>query len=535
MNMRKIGSALLLVLFLAIGAANFYFSNGIAANLFAAWLAPIFLLRFSRSTRPWIGVPIIGLVAGSATWFAFQGVIPGGDNEIIVVAIAAGIMTALIYLADRLISPRLSGIAATMVLPAATVTALLIGSLGAPFGTWANDAYVQYDFLWLSRFASITGIWGIAFLPAWLAAVVNQWVEGGFGPPLRRKSAIAFFAGFAAVMGHGAIGSLDWSNSHETVMAGLVGGRMDRPDYQQCLADDIACRERALDEQYNDPLFERSALLAMEGAKIIAWHEAAAVYQKGFESRLLDRAAEFAAEHKVYLVAGLLALPDGAADGLMQNKVIIFSPDGRRSEEYLKARPVPGEPIVQGDGRPLLFDTSYGRIAVIICFDADFTAPARQAANAGADLLVVPSADWEEITPMHAEMTAFRAIETGLPVLRPAANGLSAMISPSGNITASLNSFSTNQDVLLAPFDLSAERTLQRHIGDLFAWLSVALLILLVILAFRRPRRVESGSIHGYSLIVIVIFAMLLTADINCFSSSKFFPRSSDVQQNNEF
>jgi len=492
MIMRKIGSPLLAIFFLAIGAANFYFSNGIAANLFAAWLAPIFLLRFSRSTRPWIGVPLLGLVCGCATWFAFQGVIPGDENEINIVAIAAGVMTALIYLADRLISPRLSGIAATMVFPAATVTALLIGSLGSPFGTWANDAYVQYDFLWLLRFASITGIWGIAFLPAWLAAVVNQWVEGGFGSPLRRKSAIAFFAVFAAVIGHGAIGSLDWSNSKQTVMAGLVGGLMERPDYQQCSADDIACRQLVLHEQYNDPLFERSALLAKEGAKIIAWHEAAAVYQYSSESSLLDRAAGFAAEHKVYLVAGLLALPDGSAEGLMQNKVIIFSPDGRRSGEYLKARPVPGEPILAGDGRPLLFDTSYGRIAAIICFDADFTAPARQAAKAGAELLVVPSNDWVEITPMHAEMTAFRAIETGLPVLRPTANGLSVMINPGGNITASLNSFSTNQGVLLAPLRLSAEPTLQRHIGDLFAWLSVAMLIMLTMFAFRRRRSADN-------------------------------------------
>jgi len=493
--MTKITSPLLAILCLAIGGVNFYFSNGIAANVFAAWLAPVFLLRFSRSTRPWLGIPLIGLVAGCATWFAFQGVIPGDRNELSAVATAAGVMMSIVYLADRLISPRLTGIAATLVFPAASVTALLVGSLGAPFGTWANDAYVQYDLPWLSRFASIAGIWSIAFLPPWLAAVINQWVEGGFHPPMAQKSAIAFAAVLAAVIGHGAVSGTNWSNTQQTVMAGLVGGRIDRPDYGQCSPDDIACRQAVLDAQYNDPLFARSGALATQGAKIIAWHEGAAVYQAGFENALLDRASQFAADRGVYLVAGLLALPDGAKEGLLQNKVIIFAPDRRRSEAYLKARPVPGEPIIAGDGRPLLFDTAYGTIAAIICFDADFTAPARDAANAGADLLVVPSNDWEEITPMHAEMAAFRAIETGLPVLRPAANGLSAVISPQGEIEARVNSFATSETALLASLDLSARPTLQRYVGDLFAWLCFAALIGFGLLAFRI--RKARGRDHG--------------------------------------
>jgi apolipoprotein N-acyltransferase len=479
------------VLCLAVGGVNFHFSNGIAANVFAAWLAPIFLLRFSRLTRPWLGSPLIGLAAGIATWFAFAGVLPDGDEALVIMAPAAGVMTALIYLADRLISSRLSGIAATLVLPAATVTALVLGSMGAPFGTWANDAYVQYDFVWLSRLASIGGIWAIAFLPPWFAAVANQWVESGRESPLRLASGVAFLAVSAAILGHGAVSGLDWARSEQTVMAGLVGGRIERPDYRQCPADDIECRQQVLDEQYNDPLFEHSVALATEGARIIAWHEGAAVYQVSSERALLARAADFAAEHDVYLVAGLLALPDGAADGSIENKVIIFSPDGRASRPYLKARPVPGEPIVRGDGRPLLFDTDYGWIAAIICFDADFTAPARQAARAGAELLIVPSNDWAAITPMHAEMTAFRAMESGLPVLRPAANGLSAVISPEGTITARRNSFSSRERTLLAEVQLAARPTVQRYIGDLFAWLCVLMLVLLAMLAFRPPAPAE--------------------------------------------
>jgi len=495
--MRSIGFGILALLCLMVGGVNFRYSNGMAANMFAAWLAPIFLLRFSRITRAWVGAPLIGLAAGIATWFAFRDVMPDGGEAISVMAPAAGVMTALIYLSDRLIATRLSGIAATLVLPAATVTALLVGSMGAPFGTWANDAYVHFDFPWLSRIASIGGIWAIAFLPPWLAAVINQWVESDFRPPAKLDSAGAFSVVFVAVIGHGAISGIEWSNSEQTVMAGLIGGRMERPDYGRCQLDDVECRQQVLDEQYNDPLFELSASLADEGARIIAWHEGAAVYQNASETKMMARAAHFAATHDVYLVAGLLALPDAAEEGLIENKVVMFAPDGRRSRPYLKARPVPGEPIVRGDGRPLLFDTSHGRIAAIICFDADFTAPAREAAKAGANLLLVPSNDWAAITPMHAEMTAFRAIETGLPVLRPAANGLSAVITPEGTITASRNSFSGTGRTVLAEVRLTDRPTLQRYIGDLFAWLCALMLFPLALLAWRRRRGVKPGRSEG--------------------------------------
>jgi apolipoprotein N-acyltransferase len=473
-------------LLLAVGGVNFYFANGIHAAVFAAWLAPIFLLRFSRTTKPWLGIPLIGLVAAAGTTLNSKGLIPVGDAELIAIGVSAGVVVAIIFLIDRIVAPRLSGIAATLVFPAATVTALLVGSLGSPFGTWANDAYVQYEFLWLSRLSSILGLWGVAFLPAWFTAVVNQWVEHGFQKPVRQKSAVAFAVTVSVVLVNGALAGIEWRNAPGTVMAGLVGGTAERPDFGDCDRTDQSCRAARLDERHNDPLFARSAALADEGAGIIAWPETAAMYPKSMEEEFLERASRFAVDNDVYLVAGLAALPD-APSGLIENKVIIFAPDGRRSEPYLKARPVPGEPVVPGDGRPLLFDTRYGRMATLICFDADFTAPARAAARAGADLLVIPSNDWAEITPLHVEMAAFRAMETGLPILRPASNGMSAIIAPDGAITAAASSF-LGQDELLAPAPLSARPTVQRLIGDAFGYLCALALVALVGLGIMHSR-----------------------------------------------
>jgi apolipoprotein N-acyltransferase len=474
-------------LLLIIGGVNLYFANGIHATPFAAWLAPIFLLRFSRTTRPWIGPSLLGVIAAIATWLGFRGLIPVGEAELIALSGSAGFVVAIVFLIDRLIAPRLGGIAATLVYPTATVTALLIGSLGAPFGTWGNDAYIQYEFLWLSRLSSILGLWGVAFLPAWFAAIVNQWIEGGFRSPRRQTSAVVFAVTLIIVLGNGILAGMQWRNASNSVIVGLIGGLAGRPDYGDCEQDDGACRGARLDRQYNEPLFARSAALVAQGAGIIAWPEAGAVYPKSVEPEFLERLSRFATDNDVYLVAGLAALPD-TQSGLIENKVVIFAPNGRRSEPYFKAYPVPGEPVVPGDGSPMLFDTRYGRIAALICFDADFTGPARAAARAGAELLVIPSNDWAEISSLHAEMAAFRAMETGLPIVRPTTNGLSAVIAPTGTITAAANSFIGGQDRLLAPVRLSARPTIQRQLGDAFGWLCVLALIALIGLGVLRSR-----------------------------------------------
>lgn len=464
-----------LILF-ATGGTLLYFANGVDATPLAAWLAPALLLRFSRKTPALVGLPAIGAVAAVTTWLAFRSLIPVPQSELVWIAVSSGLVFAFIYAVDRFAAPRLSGVASTLVFPAATVAVLHLGSLGSPFGTWANDAYVQYDLPWLARMAAVAGIWGVAFMPAWFGSVVNQWAEGGFRRPWTQGSIAAFVAVLAAVLAHGHWLGASTGRNAEAVTVGLVGGRAEQFGREPCAAGRTGC----LDEQAQDArmamLLVRSEALVERGAEIVAWAEGAAAYRLSSEPEILARLARFAAERNVYLVAGLAAYP-AEATGLIQNKVVIFAPDGRRSRAYFKAFPVPGEPVVRGDGRPVVFDTSHGRIGLLICFDADFTAPARAAARAGAEMIVLPSNDWADITPLHAEMAAFRAIELGVPILRPTTNGLTAVIDARGAVVAGADAFRTPGTDVLSTVAPSRSGTLQGRLGDWFGWLCVVLLV----------------------------------------------------------
>ena len=50
-----------------------------------------------------------------------------------------------------------------------------------------------------------------------------------------------------------------------------------------------------------------------------------------------------------------------------------------------------------------LVDSPYGRLANVICFDLDYPGTIRQAGQAGADLLLAPSDDWQAVDPAHTQ------------------------------------------------------------------------------------------------------------------------------------
>ncbi|MCK4937309.1 MAG: hypothetical protein KAR85_01750, partial [Methanosarcinales archaeon] len=115
----------------------------------------------------------------------------------------------------------------------------------------------------------------------------------------------------------------------------------------------------------------------------------------------------------------------------------------------------------------------YGKLASVICYDADFPNYVRQAGKANADLMLIPSDDWEAITPLHARMASFRSIENGFSMIRPTFEGLSIAVDYHGNILSQMNDFTTEDVVMIADVPKQGIKTIYSQIGDLFAWLCV--------------------------------------------------------------
>src|SRR5258708_26366248 len=106
-------------LWFATAAALLLFSNGANTVPLAAWLAPVFMLRFVRGQILKVGLPVayILLVAGFTFQFRAMGPIPGIAYYIFLVA--WGIPLVLPYIIERLLAHGLSSLTPSLVIPTA--------------------------------------------------------------------------------------------------------------------------------------------------------------------------------------------------------------------------------------------------------------------------------------------------------------------------------------------------------------------------------------------------------------------------------
>lgn len=500
-------------LWLALAAALFLVAGVQWVIPLAAWLAPLFLLRFVRTQRPLPGFLLAWLVRAAVAAIVLRGIIlyPSIVYYPLVVLLTG--LTMLPYLADRLLTPRLGSFVATLVFPLAYTTIEYLGSFG-PFGTITSVANTQYGDLPLMQLVSVTGIWGLTFLITWFAAVVNWAWERGFAWPRVRGGGLLYAAILAVVLlGGGARLALFPPQANLVRVAGLSASQAAVAAFNQqlpqatvaLLASGKATQaDRALAHSaftiIDNDLLARSQQEAAAGAKIVVWTEAspvsASILQED-EPALLQRAGTLAQQAGIYLDMGLAVYLPGAGKGpFVKDEAVLLDPTGNVVWNYEKTHPAPGEQgiIVLGDGKVPIVDSPYGRLANVICFDADYPDTMRQAGQAGADLMLVPSDDWQALDPAHTHDATFRAIENGYSLVREASKGLSMTVDYEGRVLSSSDYFTTDHQVMVAYVPMHGVRTIYATIGDLFAWLCIIGLVALTGLTFIQSRKRRSAA-----------------------------------------
>jgi N-carbamoylputrescine amidase len=105
--------------------------------------------------------------------------------------------------------------------------------------------------------------------------------------------------------------------------------------------------------------------------------------------------AKLAKQHGVVIVASLF---EKRAEGLYHNTTAVLDADGSYLGKYRKMH-IPDDPLfyekfyfTPGDLGFRAFDTQFGRIGILICWDQWFPEAARLTAMTGADLLIYPTA-----------------------------------------------------------------------------------------------------------------------------------------------
>lgn len=206
------------------------------------------------------------------------------------------------------------------------------------------------------------------------------------------------------------------------------------------------------------------------------------------EKEWINSIKELAAELNITLVASYVT-PISLSPLKYENKYQFIDSLGNITHSYLKHQPVPGEPAVQGTTPLKVVDVKGTKIGAAICYDYDFPYLAKGYGKLGADMVIVPSSDWRGIDPLHTEMAAFRAVEQGHSVLRSTRFGLSAAISPYGEMVSQMSSYDDHNKIMYAQLPSKGVTTLYSKIQDSFIYLSMGFLLFFMVITVQSNSR----------------------------------------------
>lgn len=367
---------------------------------------------------------------------------------------------------------------------------------------WASLGYSQYRFLHLIQIADITSVLGVSFLVVAVnAALFEVFSKGGRGKwhKIISISAVAFLFLLSLAYGYHRL-NRSYDNPERELSVAVLQGNI-----PQDLKWDRAFQRRTID------IYKRlTAESYQRQADLVIWPETAAPFFFQTPSTYRQELFDLAKEENVFLLFGSPSYAAGAdATPKLFNSAYLISPNGESLSRYNKIHLVPFgeyiplskilffiEKMVAGIGDFVpgrdytLFQIPQAKFGVVICFEVIFPDLVRRFVRDGAEFMATITNDaWfgRSVAPyQHFAMVVFRAIENRVYFARAANTGISGFISPKGDILNASPLFVEN--ALLRTISPSTTRTIYTTYGDIFAYVSIFITGIVMILAvFFRP------------------------------------------------
>jgi len=244
--------------------------------------------------------------------------------------------------------------------------------------------------------------------------------------------------------------------------------RRDWPGMAKAVLDDL------------EPLTREAAA---QGAKLVVWPEASLWVDPQEHPETKARLVRLVQETGIYLVSTHFILPDegnlgwwlGFVPG-MRNEATVISPDGEFLGIYGQDHPIifTGEAFITERTYPT-YQTPFGTLATIICYDNTFTDTTRKLVRKGAQVVAHPTHDWQPMVVFDPLHDIFRAAENRVSIVKADWRYGSAIIDPYGRVLAASPTDRRTRMVLIADVPVpSSSGTLYTRTGD---WLGVLCLL----------------------------------------------------------
>jgi apolipoprotein N-acyltransferase len=128
----------------------------------------------------------------------------------------------------------------------------------------------------------------------------------------------------------------------------------------------------------------------------------------------------------------------------------------------------PFEDYLKGTGQPIVVVIDGVSVGVMICQDDNYTDISRRYGMQPTAVLAIPTNDWITIRNAHLQNTIHRAIESRFAIVRAASNGISAIISPKGQVLAIKDHCIDGPGLIVADVPIYEQRTIFSRFGHWF-------------------------------------------------------------------
>lgn len=347
---------------------------------------------------------------------------------------------------------------------------------------WDLLGYAQVNNLPLTRVATFTGVYGLSFT----IALVNSVLALGFLLPRERRMAVALIGILGAIALES--GSLvPYPEPHPDQVAAIV-------------QENLPIMEDDWSPTFYDLTISQLVQLSGKGASaaalrssnpiLIIWPESPAPFFTS-DQKFQRWLSALAQDSHAYLIVGSLGVgPRVGGKSEMFNSAQLVLPDGNWGTRYDKIHLVPFGEFVpfrnllsfaqslthdigefsRGNQRNVMQVNGHG-VGTFICYESIFPNEVLRFARNGAELFVNISNDgWfgESGAPgQHLNMARLRAVENGRWLLRATNTGISASVSPLGQVVALAPR--KTRSVLEAPYRFELGTTFYTRHGDWFA------------------------------------------------------------------
>lgn len=402
----------------------------------------------------------------------------------IMMGMVIGIRYFLVFLLWSYIRRFTGKLISIISFPAIIMSMEYLQAFYLPFGDWGSLANTQLYNLPLLQTASLFGFVGISALMAWAAVLMATLALSGklAGNVTQLISFLIIFTTLN-VWGDLRLNKVP-DGKHITAAALMVDN-----EFTGTLPDPHDPAVVATTKL----LIDNTRKAALSGARVAVWGEGSTLIAAEDEQDLMKDLAYLARTHNISIVAAYVVPPTKEGEKF-QNKFTWILNNGKIGETYHKHHPVPGEGSIKGVEPINVLHTEYGNMSGAICYDYDFPNLALTQARLGADLILLPGMDWRNMLQRHTLMARVRAIEGGFSLLR-AANGATSMgFDKYGRILASMSDFGDNDKILLASLPVKRTNTLYSYVGNLLAYIALAVFLATIIMAARNILKARKGE-----------------------------------------